>query len=155
MQEMWPIFQEYQALRNELMRSLSDEDLSFHPGGENLTLGALCKELGEVQHAYVESFRTFRLDFAYRNEEPGLEESVDRLSAWFDGLDRELEAVVGALSNQDLETRTIDRGGGFILPPRFQLEVYREALLIFYGKASVYLKAMGKPRTRHWQDWIA
>jgi hypothetical protein len=39
--------------------------------------------------------------------------------------------------------------------PTFQLEVYKEALLIFYGKASVYLKAMGKPRPQQWQEWIA
>lgn len=39
--------------------------------------------------------------------------------------------------------------------PTFQLEVYKEALLIFYGKASVYLKAMGKPRPPQWRERIA
>jgi hypothetical protein len=55
---------------------------------------------------------------------------------------------------KEIKTRQIDRGG-WSLPPLIQLEVYKEALLIFYGKVGVYLKAMGKPRSQQWQDWIA
>jgi uncharacterized damage-inducible protein DinB len=151
----YPIFQEYQALRQQLMESLSDEDLGYQPGGENPTLGALCREMGEVEVAYIESFKTFQQDFSYRNEEPGLDTSVQRLAAWFQELDGELKAAIEALSEDDVQNKVIDRGGGFTLPPQIQLDVYREALLIFYGKVSVYLKAMGKPRTKQWQDWIA
>ena len=32
--------------------------------------------------------------------------------------------------------------------------VYNEALLIFYGQVSVYLKAMGKPIPQQWQEWV-
>lgn len=35
-----------------------------------------------------------------------------------------------------------------------QLDTYREGLLIFYGKISVYLKAMGRPRSEAWRSWI-
>lgn len=80
--------------------------------------------------------------------------SVDQLMAWYNALDAELEAAVAGLSEEDVKTRQIDRGG-WSLPPTIQLEVYKEALLIFYGKASVYLKAMGKPRPQQWQEWIA
>ena len=153
--EYYPIFQMYQALRNQLMELLSDEDLAFTPGGENPALGALCREMGEVQHAYIESFKTFQQDFSYRNEEPGLEGSVARLSAWFGDLDAQLKAAIEALSEEEVQERLIDRGGGFQVPPRIQIEVYKEALLIFYGKASVYLKAMTRPRPEQWQDWIA
>ena len=48
----------------------------------------------------------------------------------------------------------IDRGEDFKVPPRIQLEIYREALLIFYGKVMVYLKAMDKPRPDIWNAWI-
>ena len=155
MREYWPLFEMYQALRAQLMESLSDEELQFQPGGENPTLGALCREMGEVEVAYIRSFQTFTQDFAYRNEQPGLEESVARLSTWYAELDGELKAAIEALSEDDLENRVIDRGGGFTVSPRIQLEIYKEALLIFYGKASVYLKAMGKTRTEQWQHWIA
>jgi hypothetical protein len=32
--------------------------------------------------------------------------------------------------------------------------MYREALLIFYGNASVYLKALRKSLPPQWQAWI-
>lgn len=155
MKEYYHVFEMYQALRNQLMELLSDDDLAYTPGGDNPTLGALCKEMGEVEQAYIQSFQTFRQDFSYRNEEPGLDGSVAQLSAWFQTLDTELKAAIEALSEEDLLTRIIDRGEGFTLLPRIQLEIYKEALLIFYGKASVYLKAMGVPRPQQWQEWIA
>lgn len=152
--DYYPTFQLYQALRDQLMDILTDDDLSYTAGGENPTLGALCRELGEVEHAYVESFTTFRLDLTYRNPEPELEANVNALSAWFTDLDHELKAAVGALSERDIASRTIDRGGGFELTPRQQLDTYHEALLIFYGKVSVYLRAMDKKPPVQWQDWI-
>jgi uncharacterized damage-inducible protein DinB len=155
MQEQYPMLQQYQALRNQLMEMLSDDDLGYSPGGENRTLGALCREMGEVEHAYAQSFKTFRQDFHYRNEEEGLAGSVARLTAWFAALDEELKAALEALSEEEIQNRVIDRGGGFTLPPTIQLHVYREALLIFYGKTSVYLKAMDKVLPEQWQAWIA
>ena len=152
--DYFPTFRMYQALRTQLMDNLSDDDLRYTPGGANLPLGALCVEIGETEHAYVQSFKTFAIDFSYRNPEPGLETSVARLETWFQALDAELEATIAGLSDEDVKTRQIDRGG-WSLPPLIQLEVYKEALLIFYGKVSVYLKAMGKPRSQQWQDWIA
>jgi uncharacterized damage-inducible protein DinB len=152
--EYYPTFRLYQNLRSQLMDLLTDDDLRFSPGGANPPLGALCQEIGEVERAYIDSFQTFRIDFAYRNPEPGLAESVGQLSAWYNALDAELEAAIAALSEEDVKTRQIDRGG-WSLPPSIQLEVYKEALLIFYGKASVYLKALGKSRSEQWQEWIA
>jgi hypothetical protein len=51
MSEYWPIFTMYQDLRNQMMTLLTDGDLAFTPGSTNLTLGALCREMGEVEHA--------------------------------------------------------------------------------------------------------
>ncbi len=71
-------FSEYQALRDELLAILTDDDLGFRLGGASATLGALCREIGEIEHTYVESFRTFRQDFGYRNPDPPLEEECRR-----------------------------------------------------------------------------
>ena len=155
MQQYYPVFQMYQALRNQLMDLLTDEDLDYTAGGHNPTLGELCREIGEIEYSYIQSFKTFEQDFSCRNEEPGLANSVEKLSSWFQALDQELEETIAGLSDDDLQDRTIDRGGGFELPPRIQLEVYKEALLIFYGKVSVYLKAMEKIPPQQWQEWIA
>lgn len=149
----YPIFQTYQELRDILMENLEDEDLGYRPTAQNSTLGELCREIGEVEQDYIDSFKTFRLDFCYHNEQPGLESSVALLSAWYAALDRELRAAIESLSEDDIRTRKIDRGH-FSLPPQIQLDVYKEALLIFYGKVSVYLHAMGKTLPQRWQEFI-
>lgn len=154
MQHYYPVFQLYQALRSQLVELVSDDDLAFRPGSNHPTLGGLCREIGEVEHAYIQSFKTFKLDFSYKNEEPGLEKSVQKLSGWFRALDGELKATIEGLTEDDIQHRVVDRGGNFTLPPRIQLDVYKEALLIFYGKTSVYLKLLGKTLPEQWQDWI-
>ena len=154
MADYYPTFRLYQALRVQLMELLTDEDLRFAVGGDNPPLGALCIEIGEVEHAYIQSFQNGRMDLSYRNPEPGLADSVSQLAVWYKILDAELEAVISHLTEEDVKTRPIERGG-WSPSVLVQLEVYKEALLIFYGKVSVYLKAMGKPRPKQWQEWIA
>ena len=66
MAEHGPILEQTLALRHQLMEILTDEDLGYSPGGDNPTLGALCREMGEVEQAYITSFRTFEQDFGYR-----------------------------------------------------------------------------------------
>lgn len=151
-------FIDYQALRDELMAILTDDDLGFRVGGTSATLGALCREIGEIEHTYVESLRTFRQDFGYRNPDPRLERSVGALASSYDRLDRELSAAIAALSEDDIANRRIVRDdfdiSDFSPLPSIQLDIYREALLIFYGKVSVYLRAMGKDLPGHWPHWI-
>jgi uncharacterized damage-inducible protein DinB len=153
MTDFYPTFEMYQSLRNQLMDILTDEDLAYTPGGANPPLGTLCREMGEVEHAYIQSFKTFTIDFSYRTPEPGLETSVARLTAWYTALDQELKAVVENLTEEEVQGRLVNRGS-FSLPPKIQLSVYQEALLIFYGKVLVYLRAMGKLVPQQWADWL-
>jgi hypothetical protein len=154
LESYYPVFRLYQSLRSQMMELVDDKDLGFTPGQNNPPLGTLCLEIGEVEHSYIESFRTFRMDFTYRAEQPELERSVERLTHWYSALDHELEQAVSNLSQDDIDNRKIDRGGDFILSPQIQLEVYKEALLIFYGKSSVYLKALNKELPDQWRHWI-
>ena len=148
----------YQGLRDQLMDIISDEDLALTLGGETMSLGALCREIGEIEYSYVESLRTFRQDLSYRNPDPRLEHSVAALKAWFADLDDDMMAAVEALSEEDIAGRRITRSDfdmDFFAPlPKQQLDVYREALLIFYGKVSVYLRAIDRPLPPQWSDWI-
>ena len=75
------------------MDILHDEDLGLRLGGETVSLGALCREIGEIEHAYIESFKSFRQDFSYRNGDPRLEHSGAALKTWFAELDRDLIAA--------------------------------------------------------------
>ena len=152
--EFYPTFELYQSLRNQLMGILTDADLAYTPGGANPPLGALCREMGEIEYAYVQSFKTFTINFSYRNTDPGLDSSVARLVALFAALDEELKAVVASVPEEDVQGRQVVREA-FSLLPKMHLYVYQEALLIFYGKASVYLKALNKPIPDQVRDWIA
>ena len=152
MQEKWPWIEGTHALRVQLLDTLSDTDLAFSPGGQNMTLGALCREMGEIEHSYEQSLKTFQQDWSYHNTEADLESSVARLKAWFQTLDDELKATVAALSDEDLQ-KTVDRGG-YKMPVELQLDVYLQALLIFFGKVTIYLKAMNKPLPQHIQEYI-
>jgi hypothetical protein len=49
--------------------------------------------------------------------------------------------------------KTIDRGG-YAMPVDLQLDVYLQALLIFFGKATIYLKAMNKKVPEQIQEYI-
>lgn len=150
----YPMFQLYQSLRDKLIDLLSDDDLRYTPGGTNPTLGELCREIGEIEHAYIQSFKTFTQDFSYRNTTAGLAEDVARLKHWYAELDQELRATIEGLSDDDLANRMIDRGHDFKLPPQMQLDIYKEALLLFYGKATVYFKAMEKALPDQWREWV-
>jgi hypothetical protein len=152
MQEQWPWVEGTHAMRTQLLDVLTDTDLAFNPGGQNMTLGALMREMGEVQHTYAQSLKTFKQEFDYRNPEAGLDRSVAKLRAWFQTLDDEMKANLSALSDDDL-TKTIERGG-FTPDIRLQLDIYIQALLIFYGKATIFLRAMNKPLPKQIQEWI-
>lgn len=145
---------ETQKLRYDLLAALADSDLAYKLPGDNPTLGELCREMGEIEHAYIESFKTMTMDWSYRNTDAGLATSVERLTAWYKTLDDAFETVLRTYSEDDLRDKQIDRGDGFAPSAHTQFEIYREAIMMFYAKASVYLKALQKPVSDQWQAWI-
>ena len=153
MNDKWSWVEGSHAMRAELMDALSDTDLAFTPGGQVMTLGALCCEMGEVEHSYLESFKTFKQNFDYHNTEAGLEGSVAKLKAWNQKLDDEMKAALSAYSDEDLN-KTIERPSGYQVPIEMQLDIYLQALLIFFGKVTIYLRAMSKSLPKSMQDWI-
>lgn len=152
--EQYGLFRLYQRLREQLLATLSDDDLAFTPGGANPTLGYLCVEIGEIERAYIDSFRSFALSFDYRHADRSLEGSIAGLREWYAALDADLYAAIEALSDEDIANRLIDRGHGFLIPANIQFEIYKEALIIFYAKTTVYLKLLGKMPSEQWQHWL-
>lgn len=145
------ILRETVAIRDQIMAVLTDADLAYRfPNCPSL--GELCREAGETEQSYADSYKTFKQTFDYGQSDPALATSVARLQAWYAELDRDLEGAMAALSEDDVQHRVIDRG--FPMPPRVQLHCYREALLIFYGRAVFYLRALGKPVSEQAQGWI-
>jgi hypothetical protein len=58
--------QETQRVRYDLLQALTDSDLIYKLPGDNPTLGELCREFGDVEHSYIQSFKTFKHDWSYR-----------------------------------------------------------------------------------------
>jgi hypothetical protein len=140
------------GMRNQILDVLTDADLSFKVPG-NPTLGELFVNVGEVQHSYNESFKTFTQDWSYRNTEAGLSTSIAKLRTWFAKLDADFDAAINPLSDDEVTNKMIERG--FPVPPKIQVQILVQALLIFYAKVVVYFNAMGKPLTDQLRDWIA
>jgi hypothetical protein len=153
MESKWSWIEGSQGMRNGLVGSLTHADLAFCPGGQTMTLGALCREMGDIEHAYLQSFKTFTQDFSYRNAETGIETSVAKLVAWYQQMDDDLKATVSAFSEDDLK-KNINRSSGFNVPVDMQLDIYLQAILIFFGKATIYFKIMNKPLDKTFQEYI-
>jgi hypothetical protein len=141
-------------MRNGVLERLSDADLQFSPGGDNLTLGELFKQLGELTHSYIQSLKTLKQDWTYRNDEPGLAHSLSPLTRWFDALDGQMQAILGQLDAEALQ-QEVDRGNGSIRPVLSQLDIYTQVLLIFFGKIVIYFRAMQKPLPPAIEEYIA
>ena len=153
MDSKWSWIEGTHGMRNGLVKTLTDADLTFCPGGQTMTLGALCREIGGIEYAYLQSLKTFTQDFNYRNPEPGIELSVGKLMAWFEQLDADLKATVAAFTEDELK-KVITRSGGFQVPVDMQLDIYLQALLIFFGKVTIYLKIMNKPLDKTILEYI-
>ncbi|MEO8609652.1 MAG: hypothetical protein ABI690_17300 [Chloroflexota bacterium] len=141
------------GMRNGLLDLFTDADLRFNPGGQNMTLGALCKEMGEIEYDYLQSLKTLKTDFSYRNTEDGLDTKVAKLKAWYESLDAEMEKVLNTFSDEDF-TKSIERASGYSMPMSLQLEVYLQALLIFLGKLTIFMRAMNKTLPPGIQEYI-
>jgi hypothetical protein len=144
MQDKWSWIEGGHAMRMELFSIVSDSDLAFSLGGQTMTLGVLFREIGEIEYAYLQSLITFKQDWLYRNIEAGLDTSSAQLMAWYQTLDDQLKSVVSAFTDEDL-TKPVQRPTDDFMPVEMQLDVYLQALLIFFGKATIYLRAMNKP----------
>ena len=141
-------------LRDQLLDMVTDQELAYKLPGSNPALGELCEEIGQIQQAYTHSFRTLTHDWTYRESMPDSPISVAGLKAWYQKLDTQLLEALSGLSEADVHDKRIDRGDGFTPSPFVQFQIFREAVLIFYAKASVYLKALEKPYSDEWKAWV-
>jgi hypothetical protein len=152
-QQEFHFLDETLALRHQLLDMLTDEDLAYTLP-HNKSLGALCREIAEIEVAYVESFKTFKMDWGYKAHNAAeLEKSVDALRRTFAEQEKAFKDAIAALSDEIIENTVADRGG-FKPPLRMQFHIYREGLLIFYAKVSIYLRALQKELPEQWRSWI-
>lgn len=152
-EKQYPILELYQGMRGELFGVINDEDLSYAPPNCP-SLGALCVQIGEWEQSYVDSFIDFKQDFENRNPDKSLLKSCEKLQAWYGELDAKLRAAVEALSEEDIENKVVDKGS-WTASLTWNLDIYKECLIIFYSKCWVYLKMMGRELPKGWEHWLS
>ncbi|HYO87036.1 MAG TPA: DinB family protein [Candidatus Limnocylindrales bacterium] len=143
---------ELHQLQKDLLAQLDDNNLALSLPGNNPTLGEVLREMGEWQRRYIESFRTFRQDYSLRQSPPNVATSVEALKVWYAELETELIEAVGALTEEDLQ-KPVDRGG-FTPSASTQFHIYREMLLIYYGRLDVYVRALDRTISDQWRMWV-
>ena len=143
MQTSWSWVEGLNGMRTGILNALTDDDLAFNPGGDNISFGQLFVSLGEIEYSYITSFETFKQDWLYKNEDDTVATSVAALKTWFDDMDERLKTTISAFSEDDLK-RSVERSGGGSMPVDLQLQAYMQAVFIVFGKFVVYLKAMKK-----------
>ena len=144
----------HHTMRDHLLTLVSDADLAYELPGLNPTLGALLVELGNLQGVYTNSFETLTLNWGHRQVPPPAPITVAGLQTWFVAQDDAMRNALARFTDEQLQVDQIDRGHGFIASPFVQVQVYREAVYIFYGKLSVYLKALERDAGGEWAAWI-
>ncbi len=125
-------------------------DLGFSLPG-NPTLGEIFREEAEIERSYADSFKTFKQTFESGKSDPALATNIDQLKAQFQLIDTDLDGTLETLSEADIE-RTIERGAAYPVPT--QLQIYFQTVLIFFGKVTIYYRAMDKPLPENWKAWI-
>jgi hypothetical protein len=150
MEQQRGLLEETTNLRTEVLNSLTDKDLEFSVGGSSLTLKDLLLQQGSYQLSYINAFKTFKHDWTTKASANF--STVAEFKNWFMDLDNQLVDTLEQLSDEDL-TKSIDRGG-WNLPVETNFHVYREAVLIFAAKASIYLRAMNKTLPKQLEQWI-
>ncbi len=138
------------ALRDDVFAVLEDADLAYRLPN-NLPLRELLLEMGTIQQSYTGSFSTFQQVWDVPVD-PSHGETLETLKAWFASLDESLKNVLSALSQEEVDTKMITRG--FDVSIAAQVQIYIQALLIHYGKATLYLRALEKPLSEKLTLWI-
>ena len=144
----------HHSMRDHLLTLVSDADLDYKLPGQNPTLGELLVQLGDIQGVYSHSFETLTLDWAHRQLPPPNPITIAGLRAWFAAHDDAMKAALDQFTEDELRIDRIDRGHGFIASPFVQHQIYREAVYIFYGKLSVYLRALERDAGPDWASWV-
>lgn len=144
----------HHSMRDHVLTLVTDADLDYRLPGRNPTLGELLVEMGHLQGVYTHSFETFTLDWEHRQLPPPEPLTVAGLQAWFAAQDEAMKQALERFTDEELRIDRIDRGHGFIASPFVQHEIYREAVYIFYGKLSVYLKALERDAGEEWAAWV-
>ena len=151
MTEMGQLLDMTHGVRDQALALVEEADMAFALEGSP-TLGDLIRQMGDVQVAYTGAFASRKIDWATSADgRDGVTSGADA-AAWFAGLDQAFKDAVGAVADEDLAAMVERDGWSYPITAHFH--TYREAVLIFFGKLDLYLRALGKTRPDEWAAWV-
>jgi len=129
------------GMRDGILEQVTDADLGFCLGGDNVSFGQLFQDLADLEQSYGASLRDQVQRWPDHEGVRGTP-TTSELQRRFEALDTEMEvALTSAEKATDI---AITRPEGEVRAPDEQVEIYTQALFIFLGKAVVHLQAMSK-----------
>lgn len=137
-----------------VLTKISADDLELKPAGTELSMGELCRQMCDTAHAYTESFLSKDMDFELRAPERDGPSTGAEFATYLRQLETRMKEVIRSFSDDDLATVKIDREERWMVPPVLQFHIYREALLIFFGKLDVYVRMLNVERPVLWVRWV-
>ena len=139
-----------QKLRHDVLDAISDEDLGHTLGGDTLSLAELLLQQGRWEDDYVQAWRT--LEMRHGSQSAPEQQTVAGFRAWFADIEQAVRTTLEAMSDEEL-SRPVKRGT-HSLPLEITVYTYRESLIIFAGKASLYLRSLGRPVSAHLKGFV-
>jgi hypothetical protein len=138
-------------MRGKVLTSLTDADLEFAITG-NPTLGELLADFASVEDSYANSFTDLKQDWSSYKPMPALT-SVTAYQATFNASFSKVKTALSGYTTEQGKTVTVNRGGW---EPTLiqQFDTYAQAVLIIFGKLTIYLRAMGKELPERWTEWV-
>jgi uncharacterized damage-inducible protein DinB len=131
------------GMRDGVLERLDDTDLTFAPGGDNVSLGRMLHDLVALERSYAESLRDRVQRWPASEPADSASLTLTELGERFAALDDEIESAFTAASAADAHA-PLTRPDGTVRTPDQQIEIYTQAMFIFLGKAVVYLHALGR-----------
>ena len=139
-----------QKLRHDVLDAISDDDLTHTLGGDTLSLAGLLLQQGRWEDDYVQAWHTLEMRHGSRSAPE--HQTVAGFRAWFAEIEQGVRTTLEAMSDEEL-SRPVKRGA-HSLPLEITVYTYRESLIIFAGKASLYLRSLGRPVSAHLKGFV-
>ena len=139
-----------QKLRHDVLDAISDEDLTHTLGGDTLSLGDLLLQQGRWEDDYVQAWHT--LEMRHTSRSAPEHQTVTGFRTWFHSIEQSIRATLEAMSDEEL-SRPVKRGSHSV-PLEITAYTYRESLIIFAGKASLYLRSLKRPVSAHLTSFV-
>ena len=139
-----------QKLRRDVLDAISDEDLGHTLGGDTLSLAELPLQQNRWKDDYVQAWST--LELRHGSQSAPEQQTVVGFKLWFGSIEQDIRTTLEAMSDEEL-SRPVKRGT-YSLPLEITACTYRESLIIFAGKASLYLHSLGGPLSAHLKGFV-